>query len=199
MGVDACMLLKYNGDLSDDEILSMAVNAKERFGEALFVFEGYGEQKEGAHHCLYRVTEYNQEGDTIIPEAGETFIEVCLWGRYYGEGYARGNLPDYIMIAEYFENILPGVTIYYGGDSYGFGATPFDKSERARMFDYFCKVGHRPYQEAFDCEKDGHICDMCKTRVIRCGWGGNWAKWFCPGCGRSWELRDGKIVKSDTD
>jgi hypothetical protein len=86
MGVDACMLLKLKRDFSDAEILSIAVNACERFGDVFFVFRGFKEDKKDAHHCVYRVTEYDQDGDTLYPEPGETFLECSLYGRYYGEG-----------------------------------------------------------------------------------------------------------------
>ena len=189
MGVDAQMLLRTNGMFTDDEILSMAVNAYERFGDVLFVRNN--ESSGGKHHCITREEVYTQDGEGIVPEPGETFLNVHLSGRYYGEGYERGNLPDYIMLAEYFESIIPDVKVMYGGDSSGVCAEPFDKNARAELFSYFVKVGHRPYTSGFDSKKDGEECGLCKVKMTRCGWGGNYAKWYCHGCGTTVEMRDG--------
>jgi len=187
MGIDACMLIKVPRVVDKAEALQIAVNAYERFGDALFVIK----DGEGKRHCVTVQEEYSQDGDTIYPEPGQTLLEVHLWGRYYGEGYERGPLHTYIVLAEYFEQAIEGATVYYGGDSSGICADPFDKAARDKIFSYFVKFGHRPYQEFFDHDADGHICDLCNTKVIRNGWGGNYKAWFCPGCGREWEERDG--------
>lgn len=189
MGIDAQMLLKVNGEVSEDQVLALAVNAYERFGNVLFVWNS--DDLGGKRHCITRVDRYEQDGDDIMPEPGETFLEVHLSGRYYGEGYERGNLPGYIMLAEYFESVIPGVKVMYGGDSSGVCAEGFGKQERDALFAHFVKVGHNPYESGFDHEHDGPDCELCKIQMIRCGWGRDYKKWYCRGCGTTIEERDG--------
>lgn len=189
MGIDAQMLLRIKGEITDDEILSLAINAYERFGSILFVWNR--DDLGGKRHCITRETVYQQDGDDIEPEHGETFLEVHLSGRYYGEGYERGNLPNYIMLAEYFEAVLPGVKVMYGGDSSGVCAEGFGKAERDALFAHFVKNGHSPYNSHFDRDHDGPECDLCKIQMIRCGWGRNFKKWYCRGCDTTIEERDG--------
>jgi hypothetical protein len=193
MGIDARMCLRIKGNYSKEETLNLAVETYKRFGNILWIPKG------GDNHCIEIVEEYTQDGDSIFPQAGETILDVSLTGRYYGIGYERGNLPDYIMLAEFLEARIPNVTILYGGDSSGVLAKPFDKETRKELFNHFVKYGHSPYTTYFDHEKDGDICDLCKIPLIRNGWGKNYKAWHCEGCGKAVEERDGiKKVSSET-
>lgn len=187
MGIDARMLLKVKGTISDDTVLKLAVEAFKRFGDILAIYDFC----KPPEHCIVKVKEYGQDGPSILPQEDETLLEVRLHGRYYGKGYERGNLPDYLILAEYFELAIPGVEVFYGGDSSGVLAEPFGKAERQDLFFHFTQFGHSPYSEYFDREKDGPTCPLCKIQMIRYGWGGNYRAWYCPGCNDHVEERDG--------
>ncbi|HJX82306.1 MAG TPA: hypothetical protein VJ248_09760 [Candidatus Udaeobacter sp.] len=194
MGVDACMFLKVKEPISDDQILGLARDAFHRFGDELFVLHGkdHGGWSDSPRHCISRIDRYEQDGDDIEPENGETFLEVHLSGRYYGIDYESGRLPVYLSLAEYFEKVVPGVEVWYGGDSSGICAEKFDKKCRDNLFGHFCKHGHTPYQSHFDEEKSGPECNLCKVKTIRNGWGAKYASFFCPGCSVTAVERDGK-------
>lgn len=189
MGVDACMVLRVPGEMSEEDVRSLAANAYERYPATLQIWRKEGSFPE--EHCIVRVSEYTQDGESIYERLGESLLEVRLSGRYYGEGYERGPLPEYISLAEYFERVIPGVDVLYGGDSSGICAEPFDRAAREKLFHYFVEKGHRPYREIFDTGKDGEACELCQTRMLRTGWGGDYARWTCSGCGTSLEIRDG--------
>jgi hypothetical protein len=187
MGVDAQMLLKVKGDYTDVQILTLARHTYECFGRDTVAI-GYERER----HCITRTEEFTQDGDSIFPTKNETLLEVHLHSRYYGKGYERGHLPDFIMLAEFFERLIPGVEVWYGGDSSGELAILFNKEARHALFQHFCEYGHTPYETYFDREKDGEMCDLCKIQLVRNGWGGNYKAWYCRGCGKTVEERDGK-------
>jgi len=191
MGIDAQMLLKIKGDYSTQQTLELAVHAFECFGKKVLWVDEWDDKDR--KHCITKINEYYQDGETIYPKENETFLEVRLEGRYYGKGYERGDLPSYIMLAEFFENQVPNVEVWYGGDSSGVEAYPFDKAKRKDLFSYFCINGHSPYADFFDREKDGSVCPLCKIPATRCGWGANYKAWYCKGCGGYTEERNGII------
>lgn len=175
MGIDAVMILKVV-EYTDEQTLELAKRAFELFGHALFI-AGVAPFR---RHCITRAV-----------RDGETQLHVHLRGRYYGECYERGDLPDYIMLAEFFERSVPGAQVFYGGDcSDALGL--FDRTARDKLFDHYVKFGHRPYNEGFDHEKDGPVCSLCKEQMVRYGWGGdNYKAWRCWGCGQRVVCKDG--------
>lgn len=125
---------------------------------------------------------YDQDGPPIIAEEGEQLIRIALAGRYYGEGYERGDPIVYINIAEFLELALPDAAIWYGGDSSGCVAEPFGPAERAKLKAYYFSTGHAPYRGAFG-RSGGCRCDFCDLPMNNCGGGGAAAFYHCDGCG----------------
>lgn len=191
MGIDARMLLKVNGEYTSQQTLELARHTFECFGDDVLWVDQYGDKDR--KHCIIKINKYEQDGDTIFPQNNETFLEVRLWGRYYGKGYERGDLSSYIMLAEFFEHQIPKVEVWYGGDSSGVEVYLFDKATRDDLFFYFCINGHSPYQDYFDHEKDGEVCKLCKIPMTRYGWGANYRAWYCKGCGT--RVQDVKGIK----
>lgn len=191
MGIDARMLLKVKGDYTERQTLELARQAFECFGkDTLWVDEWNSQDRK---HCILKIDKYEQDGETLYPKDNESFLEVRLWGRYYGKGYERGDLLSYIMLAEYLEIKIPNVEVWYGGDSSGIEAYLFDKTTRNDLFSYFCDNGHSLYEDYFDREKDGEICPLCNIQMTRYGWGVNYKAWYCKGCGDSITERNGII------
>lgn len=200
MGVDAQMFLKVKEAVSEDEVRQKSyalccVIGKSKF----FLMKPWEElwQGEKHRHALEIVTEYNQDGETIYPEKDETFIEVHLTGRYYGKGYERGPILQFIEIAEYLEFAFSfHCNVFYGGDSSGICAESFGPEDRRILKAYFFRCANEPYTSAFDREKangQNPCCNYCGgAEMSRHGWGGGYALFVCAGCGLELEFRDGK-------
>lgn len=190
MGVDAQMLVKTRGDFSPQQVRRLSVDLCEAFGADAFFMQRPGEWDDTpptGQHALEIVEKYEQDGDDILPATGEQFIEVHLSGRYYGEGYERGDLPKLIAIAEWLEHRIPDAEIFYGGDSDGICAEPFDKAARAELFAHFAKVGHRPYRGGFGsvfAKGYAPICKFCDYAMVNYGGGQGTEFYGCDGCGQ---------------
>nr|WP_309694536.1 hypothetical protein [Armatimonas sp.] len=65
-------------------------------------------------------------------------------GAYYGPGYERGYLPNYIEYAQWLEINIPESCVWYGNDS-GSAASIFNNFARALLLSYFHSVGYQPY------------------------------------------------------
>jgi predicted RNA-binding Zn-ribbon protein involved in translation (DUF1610 family) len=196
MGIDAQMLIRSKRQRTEAEVLELAYRMSAALGTDLFIIDrdGWGGRK--PHHCLTICNEFMQDGDSIVPRPGEQLIEVHLSGRYYGVGYERGPLADYIAIAEFIEEIAPDAEVMYGGDSSGVCAESFGRSERKLLWKHFCEVGHAPYTRAFDRIEIGDgrpVCTLCNKPYLQYGWGKDYAAYFCPGCGHKQTYRAGKL------
>jgi hypothetical protein len=196
MGVDARMLVRTHAPVSDVQIAQWSYAMAEAFGtESFFISRPDPYRPEGCH-ALERAVIYEQDGPDVHPETGETFLQVSLSGRYYGEGYERGPLPTFLMIAAYLEQTIPGCQVWYGGDSSGICLERFDATRRAALFAHFVKVGHTPYMRGWAISNPQYFCDFCQQPGVVYG-GGNrntFAAVSCPGCGLDVETRDGGVT-----
>lgn len=147
-------------------------------------------------------TAYYQDGDPILAEPGECLLELSIWGRYYGEGYERGDLLTYCAMAEWLEINIPGCTVYYGGDSSGVLAEPFHAQRRMELRRHLYSEAGRAYfnHELPLLDRAGEVterpapCGMCPGGIYRgsrFGYGQDYASYSCAGCGKSVETRDG--------
>jgi len=193
MGIDARMFVRTSKPVTDEEIRDLAYRLVEGIGPKHFFLD-----REGRYgvprHALSRLTEFDQDGPTLYPGRGETFIGVHLAGRYYGPGYERGDLPVILVVATWLEAAVPGAEMWYGGDSSGATAAPFGPTERAALFEHFVHVGHRPYDQGFGlfCG-DGSpppICEFCARPMFDFGGGGGRTFFSCGGCGIQVQRRD---------
>lgn len=149
-------------------------------------------------------SEYREDSDKPIKAQGdECLLELSLWGRYYGEGYERGNILIYCAIAEWLEQNIRGCEVWYGGDSSGVCAKPFTDAMRRKLRrhlysqhgrDYF---NHEGMSGGFPALPPA--CSMCPGGIYRgsqCMWGGGLnnvttAGFYCRGCGKGKETHDG--------
>jgi hypothetical protein len=140
---------------------------------------------------------YFQDGDTIFAADGEWFLEVSLWTRYYGVGYERGDLMTICAVAEWVEANIPTAVVYYGGDSSGVEAEPFNAAAREKLKQHFYSQNGRDY---FDHDWFGKgpaprpaPCGLCipgEPRFNQHGSGPSFIAVNCAGCGKSFESRD---------
>lgn len=198
MGIDAEMFVRTKAKVTPDQARGWAVSAAQAFGHDRFwIFKREKTDLE-KRHCMEIVREYTQDGPTIKPKKGETFIQVYPATRYYGPGYERGDLPFLIMLAEWLEETIPGAEVWYGGDSSGVEAVKFDWDARRTLFKHFCENAHRPYRGAFNglrsSGKDAPklpFCGFCGVPMNQYGFGKEYASYGCDGCGGGTETHDG--------
>lgn len=182
MGIDAEMFVRTKEPVTQEQVKSWAYHLGSSFGSNRFWI-----WHEDKRHCLQIVDEYKQDGDSIYPEPGETFIRVYPATRYYDKGYERGDLPFLIMLAEWLEKIIPGAEVWYGGDSSGYLASKFDEDARGRMFLYFCEVAHHPYHNGYSrifAKFSVPVCPLCEVPMTSLGGGGDRTFYECTGCGQ---------------
>ena len=196
MGIDAEMFVKTKKVHSEDEVLRLAYRICEAFGHKRFLISK--DSTFGPHHALSIIDEYEQDGDTLYPENDEQFIRVHLCTRYYGIGYERGDLPLLISIAEWLEINIPG-EVWYGGDSSGVIAEPFNRNVRDELFRHFAACGHSPYRAGWNSIGDGgsQYCEFCHHDMDQNGFGKNYMAFICFGCGERRAYRDGVLVNED--
>jgi hypothetical protein len=193
MGIDAQMFVRIPRLVSDEDVKQWSY----RFGSMCHyeLFLGHGTTR--YHKPLERIAVYSQDGPDIKPKVGETFLELHLNGRYYGEDYERGPLLTFIAMAEFLEILIPQCAVWYGGDSSGVCAEPFDKTRRDALLRHAAKVAHEPYTHydrsilQGDAHAPSEMCPSCEMPAARCGWGGNppFALYRCDGCGWQIEYR----------
>jgi hypothetical protein len=200
MGVDARILVRVPRDVKPSEVDDLAYRLAEAFWHDTFSTVQPGTYSWIPNGCrsLERVDVYQQDGDDILPQNGETLLEVHLGGRYYGPGYERGPLWTYVAIAYWLELNIPGCAVWYGGDSSGICAEPFGPEERKAMMAHFADVGHEPYAGAWntgDTPLRAPMCALCKRPMRQFTWGGGIdserAGYQCAGCGLKRETDDG--------
>lgn len=197
MGVDAVMVAVVKQEQAEPKKLKRhCYDLFAAFGrKAIYLSDEY------TRRALEVAPEYLKEDYSIKYASNEILIRVSLKGRYYGKGYERGPLPDYIMIAEWMERRFPGAVILYGGDSHNI-LKSFGASERAALMDYFCSFDHRPYYIGIQNSLDKMVpidfskrdCFFCKYPLQRYGFGPAYAAMRCDGCDFAEETRDSGIT-----
>lgn len=174
MGIDAEMYIITSKKLTDDQIRSLSFRAGETFGAGKF-YRPKGE------HNISRVKGdvIEQDGPDLPIPPGSHALRVNLCTRYYGVGYERGDLPFLIMLAAWLEEVVGECSIYYGGDSSGVLAEPFDARARAKLFKHFCS----PIGRAYFVRPGGPPCRLCQVNMNDMGGGPGVMFWECNGCG----------------
>lgn len=191
MGVNARMLIKTKNQyqLTEEEVLFLAYRLYNCFDDNLMV------QGEKGIHCLEIIDKYEQDGRTIYPKPDEQFIEVNIFGSYYGIGYERGSLYIYIMMAEWLEKNIGNCKIFYGGDSDGVCIRSFGKRIRNKLFNYYCKKGHFEYQSYHGkyINKNNPICPLCKQPTTQYSVGNTFSLHRCDGCNYSKRVQRNEV------
>lgn len=205
MGIDARMLVRTRYPYSQDELKAWRFDLHAAFGSAVWA------SRKRNRRALEEVCTFWQDGPSIEPEPGERFLDVGLSGRYYGAGYERGSIVDFIAIAEWLERRIPGAAIWYGGDSSGVLAKPFDVAARETVFSHFAEHGHLPYTgdprkgrtdklAVFAGEPCpvAPTCPFCEVPMLRTMWGGGPSRaagYTCLGCDYKARTEDGEIFE----
>lgn len=204
MGIDAKILLRGVAPVSDKQLKSWSwdicasIGAEHFFTDAqkgytaisrtLSRYREDGNPKPGAV--------YTQDGDDIVALPGECLLQVHVWSRFYGIGYERGDLLTLCAIAEWCEANIPGVEVWYGGDSSGVCVKPWPRGEREKLRHHLYSQEGRNYAyAACGPELRPHGLEPCVLCVpdrgmTQCGFGPSYQSWHCKGCGKTFETRD---------
>ena len=216
MGVDARIIVKVKPPhLTPKEVSMLSYECAQAFGfeqfriypdmrpvEELPAVTADHQDAEYYPHTVGHVT-YFQDGDPIVAEDDEQFLQVNVYTRYFAPGYERGdalllfNLAAWLELQfTHFDEGTCRAEIWYGGDSSGCVAELFDLTTRNKMMMYeqaWAKVSN-----VYHGEKNTRYpkCDFCSTHVTY-RMGDNyditneqffsWRKalfYRCAGCGR---------------
>lgn len=214
MGIDAEFFLSIKGNknhIKADEILKHSVRMSKALGHEHFFIqdeEGKKNPRWGKwHHAMsivdklsakeakegYMTEEHagkvvwQQDGEPYVAEKDEQLVRIHVWGRYYDEGYARGNWSFYRTLYAYCRIMYPEATLYYGGDSSGVTAEPLTE-ERVRQIDeYFFVKAHSEYVRGFSNIFTRELkkipeCPVCETAMTSNGGGQGTSFFYCQSC-----------------
>jgi ribosomal protein L37AE/L43A len=126
---------------------------------------------------------YSQDGDDIVAEPNEQFLEVHVGGRYYGEDYARGDWKSLSWIMLWCIFNIPDCEVWYGGDSSGICAERMTSGRMNQMTKYYLTEGNDAY---WMNSKTQYSCEFCGSGVTCSGGGGGIGFWHCDSCGTQW-------------
>ncbi len=148
---------------------------------------------------------FRQDGDSIYPEPDEQFLELHLWSRYYGPGYARGNWMVLRTTFQLLARLLPGAEIWYGGDSSGVLAEPV--MIRGQPTPWFEKIdncwfdsGRESYTHTgrmWLSKGESLICPTCNHHCANIGGGGSKTFYYCYGCETNYVTSQGKVWRGE--
>lgn len=200
MGVDARMLIRVPRVVTGEEVKREAVKAQIALNRDHFSVYRPGEHSwspEG-RHCLSIVSEYEQDGESIVPRVGETLIEVHLATRYYGVGYERGDLIGILAVAKWFRLAFAPCEIWYGGDSGGCCAEPLDDVRENDLWVHFMSDAGRAYFNRPPKDYAAIHCTFCDVDAGEFMWSGADSGHSCPSCGQHWRrFGNGRIALAD--
>lgn len=198
MGVDAEMLVRVPRVLDWRQVRRESVAMCVALGPEWFMITEPGDDTRG-RHALEIVDRYTQDGPDILPEPGETLVQVHLCTRYYGVDYERGNLVFLLAVARWLRHALAPCVVWYGGDSSGMLAEPLDAAREAALWAHFRGPRGRAY---FDYSLRGRVsapvrCKFCERDAARYGGGGGDDVFVCNGCGGHWRRNTatGKVAR----
>ena len=171
MGIDVEMLVKTRCNPTEEQIKDWSWRLAGAFyKEPFYKFP-----------CLEKVDIWYQDGPEVEPAEDETFLKVALSGRYYGIGYERGPLPQYLTIVSFLQTMIPQSEIWYGGDSSGVCIEHFNREFGEKLWRHFVNEGHLKYVKYFSNEVTP-TCPLCNKPMITNTWGGNKVGHYCYGC-----------------
>ena len=219
MGIDAEMLVKVRGEVTPEQLNRWSWNLTQAIGAKHFMIS-----RDAGKGAIILSPDYeaeysdpptrpeqpgkfwSQDGETLVAEPGETFLKVRLATRYYGPGYERGDILTICAVAEWCEANIPDCAVWYGGDSSGVVAEPFGAAAREAMRQHLYSPKGRayfrhenPYMPPEKNVPDLSSCKLCvpDRAPNQYGFGGNYAAWYCSGCGFYFIYRDGVWTSSN--
>ncbi len=190
MGVDAEMMFTMAVTPNPKRLREIQYLLMERVGRSIFWTDSYVDKdKKQAQAFLVPTTEGDiWDGPSVnLPN----MVRVKLFCRYYGEGYERGPALELCGTMLVLLSQSDVTSVWYGGDSSGVHGENYTRARVHMLLDYYCRSGHEPYRRAFHKDGEGPTpdCSYCTVPMIRNGFGGSYANFYCSGCGETLKLK----------
>lgn len=182
MGLDAEVSVRFHQEPTQAQLDELSYQLGCRYSEIL------GQWKDESGKKDFRVV---RKEDRDWKDAPSDYY-VSLFCRYYGKDYERGPALQLFGLLDFLRKQELVAVVYYGNDC----SDDYEEVTEGllqELLTLWQGNGTLSYQKYFDRDKDGPEC--CAHQMIRCGWGGDWAKWFCPCCGATAESHGGASVK----
>lgn len=185
MGIDAEMFVRTRDNVTPSVLRAAEHALYARFGKDVDTY---------ADQLLEVVQAWEQDGPTLQPQPGETFVRVAIYTRYYGLDYERGDFRLIHDLAEMLEHLFPSGEVWYGGDSSGVCAELFDAAARAELRAHWIAQAHKPYRDAMSfSRRPGPLCRKCDVAMPQYGSGPAYAMYACD-CGEKRVEQNGVIT-----
>jgi len=123
---------------------------------------------------------YGQDGPDVVAKPNEQFIECHVWGRFYGEGYARGDWQSLSFIMMWLIFNIPDCEVWYGGDSGGCELEKMTSPRMKEMTQFYLTSGNESYWMNEKCQ---YTCEFCGIGIVNSGGGGEVGFYHCNSCG----------------
>lgn len=191
MGVDAMMFVGLKEKMGPLAVRRISADMAEAFGAERFFItlpseapDSFNRKPRHALEIMSKSEAQESEAFSGRPEVRQ-WLTVNLWGRYYGDGYERGDLPFLYCLGRWLEIRFPGSVLLYGGDCDG-DYQDFSAGSRDALFAHFARVGHKPYNGGFSSMVKGErqTCEFCAGIPMNNYGGGQGQEFYrCDGCG----------------
>lgn len=182
MGLDAEISIKFRQEPTQEQLNELNYQIGCRYGDIVW------QEKDESGKKNFAVV---RKDDRDWKDAPATYY-VSMFCRYYGKDYERGPALKLFGLLDFLRRQKLIAAVYYGNDC----SDDYEEVTETLLQELLAlwqSAGRLPYQKYFDKDKDGPEC--CAHQMIRCGWGGDWAKWFCPCCGATAERHGDAPVK----
>lgn len=169
------MFLTWDKPMTEIEVRQLGWQACDRFGGMFWT------DWEKGRAALNRYVP--PRWSDFKPKA-ETVLKINTTNRYYGPGYERGPVLDFINLAGWLDERLPGCQVWYGPD-HDDAPRPFTNEERRALWDHFVEHGHHPYRDIPRFGMYPPDCTFCYSPMtVHLGYSGHsGGRARCIGCG----------------
>ena len=140
-------------------------------------------EKYGGDSVNPNVAVWSQDGDDIVAEPNEQFIECHVSHRYYGEDYARGDWKTLSFTLMWCLFNIPNCEVWYGGDSSGICAKHMTAERMNQMTRYYLTSGNDEY---WMNKKGWYKCEFCGCGIVNSGGGAEVGFYHCSSCNSQW-------------
>ena len=186
MGIDAEIHFTTHKPLTREELANLCYRLHDCFPDETSVVRCDGRNVGPIkRHCI-AASEWSEECDEgrHSTPADPCRYEVSLGGRYYGDGYERGDWPVLCAIMDWLVRQPCVSDVFYGSDCGNFFERFADVRDSISAI--FATVGHLPY--LIGKKGDSPSCPDCGQKMWNSGWRNHRTMYSCSGCGYTdWE------------
>lgn len=122
--------------------------------------------------------------------------KVSLWGRYYGPGYERGNLPFLLALFRFLRHRR--FTVYYGGDN-GYALDKVTPKFMQALERHWFTTNDTWLAKFSSLDGSTPVCPRCGYCTAQTTWSGlpELQRFTCVGCGNRFDVGGRFISEGD--